>query len=195
MEHIISRLLEDYEHGKVTRRQLIRTLAVAAMATSTVSDAEAAAPANANSINHVSMQVADYTKTRDFYAGLLGMKISDDDGKTQCRLTFGDNILIPRNASSRPGGKVGVDHIAYTLANWDTDKTVKPAVEAELKRRGLNIRVTEGSFHVQDPDGFEVPSSQRSRRRQARNRPRTRNRPSCPIRIDSWQAGRDSRRT
>ena len=156
MEHIISRLLEDYEHGKVTRRQLIRTLAVAAVATSTVSDAEAAAPANAISINHVSMQVADYTKTRDFYAGLLGMKISDDDGKTQCRLTFGDNILIPRNASSRPGSKVGVDHIAYTLANWDTDKTVKPAVEAELKRRGLNIRVTEGSFHVQDPDGFEV---------------------------------------
>jgi catechol 2,3-dioxygenase-like lactoylglutathione lyase family enzyme len=155
MEHIISRLLEEYEHGKVTRRHLIRTLAVAAAA-STVKTAEAAAPANAISINHVSMQVADYTKTRDFYAGLLGMTISDDDGKTQCRLTFGDNILIPRNASSRPGGKVGVDHIAYTLANWDTDKSVKSAVEAELKRRGLNIRVTEGSFHVQDPDGFEV---------------------------------------
>lgn len=156
MEHIISKLLEEYEHGKVTRRQLIRTLAVAATATSTVKKAEAAAPANAISINHVSMQVADYAKTRDFYAGLLGMKISDDDGKTQCRLTFGDNILIPRNASSRPGGKIGIDHIAYTLANWDTDKAVKPAVEAELKRRGLNIRVTEGSFHVQDPDGFEV---------------------------------------
>jgi catechol-2,3-dioxygenase len=141
MEHIISRLLEEYEHGKVTRRHLIRTLAAAAAATSTATTAQAAAPANAISINHVSMQVADYTKTRDFYAGLLGMKISEDDGKTQCRLTF---------------GKAGVDHIAYTLANWDTDKTVKPAVEAELKRRGLNIRVTEGSFHVQDPDGFEV---------------------------------------
>jgi catechol 2,3-dioxygenase-like lactoylglutathione lyase family enzyme len=155
MEHIISRLLREYEDGRVTRRQLIRTLAVAATATSTVATAEAA-PANALSINHVSMQVADYTKTRDFYVGLFGMKVSDDDGKTQCRLTFGDNILIPRNASSRPGGKVGVDHIAYTLANWDSDKSIKPAVEAELKRRGLNIRVTEGSFHVQDPDGFEV---------------------------------------
>ena len=155
MEHIISKLLREYEHGHVSRRQLIRTLALAATASSTVGTADAA-PANAVSINHVSMQVADYTKTRDFYAGLLGMKVSDDDGKTQCRLTFGDNILIPRNASSRPGGKTGVDHIAYTLANWDTDKSVKPAVEAELKRRGLNIRVTEGSFHVQDPDGFEV---------------------------------------
>lgn len=155
MEHIISTMLREYEHGRVTRRQLIQTLALAATATSTVGTAEAA-PANAVSINHVSMQVADYTKTRDFYVGLFGMKVSDDDGKTQCRLTFGDNILIPRNANSRPGGKVGIDHIAYTLANWDTDKSVKPAVEAELKRRGLNIRVTEGSFHVQDPDGFEV---------------------------------------
>ena len=155
MEHIISQLLHEYEHGKVTRRQLIRTLALTATAASTVGTAEAA-PANAVSINHVSMQVADYTKTRDFYAGLFGMKVSDDDGKTQCRLTFGDNILIPRNATSRPGGKIGVDHIAYTLANWDTNKSVKPAVEAELKRRGLTIRVTEGSFHVQEPDGFEV---------------------------------------
>jgi hypothetical protein len=84
------------------------------------------------------------------------MKVTGDDGKTQCRLEFGNNILIARNASSRPGGKAGVDHIAYSLANWDTDKTVKPAVEAELKRRGLQVRTTEGSFHVQDPDGFEA---------------------------------------
>src|SRR4029434_7718583 len=156
MEHIISRLLEEYEHGKVTRRHLIRTLAAAAAATSNATTAQAAAPANALSINHVSMQVADYTKTRDFYAGLFGMKISDDDGKTQCRLTFGDNILIPRNASSRPGGKPGVDHIAYTLANWDSDTSVKPAVAAETQRRGPHMPVTEGSCHVQDPDGFEV---------------------------------------
>ena len=156
MEHIINTLLQDYERGKMTRRQLIQTLALTATAASRVSTAEAAAPANAIYINHVSMQVADYTKTRDFYAGLLGMKVTNDDGKTQCRLTCGENIVIARNASSRPGGKPGVDHIAYTLANWDTDRTVKPAVEAELKRRGLMIRTTEGSFHVQDPDGFEV---------------------------------------
>ena len=156
MEHIINRLLQEFERGNITRRQLIQTLAFTATAASTAGTAEAAAPANATYINHVSMQVADYTKTRDFYSGLFGMKVTEDDGKTQCRLTFGDNILIARNASSRPGGKAGVDHIAYTLANWDTDKTVKPAVEAELKRRGLNIRTTEGSFHVQDPDGFEV---------------------------------------
>jgi catechol 2,3-dioxygenase-like lactoylglutathione lyase family enzyme len=156
MEHIIGRLLHDYEHGKLTRRQLIQTLALTATAASAAETTVHAAPANATYINHVSMQVADYRKTRDFYTGLFGMKVTNDDGKTQCRLTFGDNIIIPRNAAARPGGKVGIDHIAYTLAGWDTDKSVKPAVEAELKRRGLMIRTTEGSFHVADPDGFEV---------------------------------------
>jgi catechol 2,3-dioxygenase-like lactoylglutathione lyase family enzyme len=154
MEHIIATLLQDFEQGKMTRRQLIQSLALTATAASTVGTAATADTpiAKVVYINHVSYQVADYTKTRDFYAGLFGMKVSDDDGK-QCRLTFGDNILIARN---RPSGTPKVDHIAYTLANWDTDKNVRPAVEAELKRRGLQIRTTEDSFHVQDPDGFQV---------------------------------------
>ena len=75
MEHIIGRLLHDCEHGKLTRRQLIQTLALTATAAS-AGPAQAAAPANAIYINHVSMQVADYRKTRDFYSGLFGMKVS-----------------------------------------------------------------------------------------------------------------------
>jgi len=159
MENIIAKLLQDFEQGKMTRRQLIQSLAIAATAASAATAtpaASAAAPAEgfvakATTINHVSYQVSDYKKVRDFYAGLFGMQVSRDDGM-QCRLSFGDNILIVRNRM--PAGKV--DHIAYTIANWDTDKSVKPAVEAELKRRGLQIRTTEGSFHVQDPEGFEV---------------------------------------
>jgi catechol 2,3-dioxygenase-like lactoylglutathione lyase family enzyme len=165
MEHIIARLLQDFEQGKMTRRQLIQGLALTATAAAAASAADAAASpvAQAVSINHVSYQVADYTKTRDFYAGLFGMKVSRDNGR-ECRLRFGDNILIARN---RPSGTPKVDHIAYTLANWDTDKKVKGAVEAELKRRGLKVRTTEPSaenrrfgeepsFIVEDPDGFMV---------------------------------------
>ena len=165
MEHIIARLLQDFEHGMMTRRQLIQSLALTATAASAASVAAAAVSpvAEAVSINHVSYQVADYTKTRDFYVGLFGMKVSRDNG-TECRLRFGDNILIARN---RPSGTPKIDHIAYTLANWDTDKRVKGAVEAELKRRGLKVRTTEPSaenrrageepsFMVEDPDGFQV---------------------------------------
>src|SRR2546426_12220293 len=110
MEHIIGKLLQDYERGTMTRRQLIQTLAFTATAAST---AQAAAPTNAIYINHVSMQVADYTKTRDFYAGLFGMKITNDE-KKQYRLTIvGNNLITPNDASS-PRGEKGVVHITAT---------------------------------------------------------------------------------
>ncbi len=154
MEGIIAKLLQDFEQGKMNRRQLIQSLALAATAASAAQAASVAPEgyvAKATAINHVSYQVSDYKKCRDFYSGLFGMQVSRDDGM-QCRLSFGNNILIVRNRT--PAKKV--DHIAYTIQNWDTDKSVKPAVEAELKRRGLKIRTTEGSFHVEDPEGFEV---------------------------------------
>ena len=119
----------------MTRRQLIKGLTLAATAAVSGVSAASAAPAQATgyvakalAFNHVSYQVSDYKKCRDFYAGLFGMKVSMDDGM-QCRLSFGENILIVRNRTPAPK----VDHIAYTLAGWDRDESVKPAVEAELK--------------------------------------------------------------
>ena len=157
MEHIIAKLLSDFEEGKMNRRQLIRSLAVAASAAAAAAPAVAAeGPAfKAVTVNHISYQVADYTKTRDFYKDLFGMNVSHDDGR-QCYMTFGDTFLLPRNA--RQGGTTPVprvDHIAYTIETWD-----KNYVEAELKRRGLTPRPdTENSFHVKDPDGFDLQIS------------------------------------
>jgi len=154
MEQIIAKLVNEFEQGKLTRRQLIQNLTIAAAAASTVSAVPAAAAEakvlNATNFNHVSYQVTDYAKTRDFYAGLFGMKVSEDDGK-QCRLSFGNNILIIRNRQPAPK----VDHIAYTIANWDQEKE---AMAAEVKRRGLKIVQgdTKTSLHVLDPDGFQV---------------------------------------
>src|SRR5256885_1793569 len=93
MEHIIGKLLQDYERGKMTRRQLIQTLALTATAASTVRTAEAAPPANAIYITLFSRRVADYRKPRVFYSGLLGMRVRKDYEKTRSRLLFGKNFL------------------------------------------------------------------------------------------------------
>ena len=155
MERIIATLLQQFEQGKLNRRQLIQSLTLAATAGAAATAVPAAAAAegkviNVTNINHVSYQVADYARTRDFYAGLFGMKVSEDDGK-QCRLSFGNNILVVRNRQPAPK----VDHIAYTIANWDQEKE---AIEAEVKRRGL--KVVQGdiktSLHILDPDGLGV---------------------------------------
>src|SRR5262245_64913950 len=111
MESIIAKLLQDFEQGKMTRRQLIQSLTFAATAASAAGavPASAAAPAEgyvakATAINHVSYQVSDYKKARDFYAGLFGMQVSRDDGM-KCGVSFGDNILIVLN-------RMSADHVA-----------------------------------------------------------------------------------
>jgi len=157
MEQIIDSLLNDFERGKMSRRQLVQVLAVGALAGS-AAPAMAAVPAaprklKALSVNHFVLAVPDYTKTRDFYSDLLGMKVSEDTGK-QCYLRFGDTLLTARN-SSQPDAKPYVTHVCYTLDKWDAD-----AVEAELNRRGLAPRTDMGggskSFHIKDPDGFDL---------------------------------------
>jgi hypothetical protein len=77
MEAIIAKLLQDFEQGKMSRRQLIRSLAVTASAAAAAAPAVAASPDEpafkAVTVNHISYQVADYAKTRDFYVGMFGM--------------------------------------------------------------------------------------------------------------------------
>ena len=161
MEHIIATLLNDFEHGKMTRRQLIQSLALTATAASAAGAAPLAAAAPAEgmkfkllTVNHVSYNVADYKKTRDFYTDLFDLKVTQDNGTSQCYLSFANTFIIPRNARGDRKPPL-VDHIAYTIDNWD-----KNVVEAELKRRGLEPRPdTENSFHVKDPDGFDLQIS------------------------------------
>lgn len=152
MEYLIDKLLGEFERGKITRRQLVRTLAMGAAATAPAATAESKG-FKAVTVNHLSYQVADYAKTRDFYADLLGMKVSQDNGR-QCYLSFGETFLLPRNG--RAGATTPrIDHVAYTIETWDKD-----AVEAELRRRGLEPRPdTADSFHVKDPDGFDLQIS------------------------------------
>ena len=154
MEQLIAKLLSDFEQGKMDRRQLIRSLALASVAAGAATPAAGAAEGRvlkATNINHVSYQVKDYAKTRDFLAGLFGMQVSEDDGK-QCRLTLGPNIFVVR---TRPTNTPRVDHIALTIENWDRDKE---AMAEDLHRRQIKIDRgdTKTSLHILDPDGFEI---------------------------------------
>src|SRR5271155_1753418 len=101
MESVIAKLIQDFEQGKMNRRQLIQSLSLAAVASAAAAPAAIAAgkPLEALYVNHISYSVNDYKKVRDFYVDLLGMKITEDDGK-QCRLLFGNNILIPRSRAN-----------------------------------------------------------------------------------------------
>jgi len=168
MEHIIASLLQDFEAGKMNRRQLIRSLSVAASAAAVVGVTPAsAASLNTVGINHISYRVANSSKTRDFYSGLLGLKVSNDTG-TKCRLDAGGVSFHVQPGEDEVTRRTPViDHIAYDIAN------TKDEILAQMKRLGIpqqhelnhppaksGKKKEEGnSVQVKDPDGFHVTLS------------------------------------
>ena len=97
--------------------------------------------------------------------------MQNDNGKTQATLRIGNvGGIIIRNrrqpaADAQPSQPVRptltgvINHISYGVQPWDTEK-----VKTELERRGLNPRPdmvgdTFKSFHVTDPDGWDLQIS------------------------------------
>lgn len=191
MESVIGRLLAEFEAGKMTRRQLIQSLAMAAaaapaaaMASQTSAPATAPAPWKTVALDHISYAVSDYKRSAAFYANLMGWEIRNDNGTSQATLDInGLGEVIIRNARrpasdapaapaapsaqpsqpARPPLTGVINHVSWGIEPWDTAK-----VEAELKRRGLNPRpdmVGEDfkSYHVLDPDGWDLQISNATR--------------------------------
>ena len=182
MESVIAGLLTDFERGKMTRRQLIQSLALAAAAAapvatvgaqtaSTIPAATGPAAFKTVWLDHISYAVTDYRKSTAFYRDLMGWEIRNDDGKQQCTMKIGDiGEIIIRNrrepAAGAPAGQSAqppvtgvINHVSYGIANWNTE-----GVKAELEKRGLKPRpdmVGDNfkSFHVKDPDGWDLQIS------------------------------------
>jgi len=109
-------------------------------------------------LDHIAFHVPDIHKEAAFYAALMGWKLLSDDGK--------EAVLDIGNWSTAvftlwPGERATVAGYCFVIDPWNT-KTV----EAELRKRGLNpIAENDGkgfeSFHVKDPDGFDLEIANR----------------------------------
>jgi catechol 2,3-dioxygenase-like lactoylglutathione lyase family enzyme len=218
MEAVIARLLNEFESGKLTRRQLVQTLALVAVGSPVASAVaqSAAAPGPVASpwktvwLDHISYAVSDYKRSVDFYTNLMGWEVQrgTDNGRQALLDINGIGGIIIRNARRQGQGQVAsgtagaagaantqssaassslppqsvsadsagrqnaaprppitgvINHISWGVQPWNTD-----AVKAELERRGLNPRpdmVGEDfkSFHVRDPDGWDLQISNQTK--------------------------------
>ena len=209
MESVVAALLRDFENGKLTRRQLVQTLALMAVGSpvaSAMAESAAAAPAKPAGtpwktvfLDHISFQVSDYKRSTEFYTDLMGWKVLKDTG-TQANIDInGIGGIIIRNRRNRPdaaasaGGQPGaqasdssaargaaaqasrppitgvIDHVSWGIEPWDTE-----TVRSELLKRGLTPREDTGgrgsmetspfkSFHVRDPDGWDLQISNQTK--------------------------------
>ena len=144
MKNTISKLLQTYENGKLSRRDLVQGLALLAAGAGTA----AAAGFQGNTLNHISIQVDNLQRSTDYYQRVFGCTVNKRQGNNQ--LVFGKGFLVLREG--KPPGKV--DHIAIGVDNFNKD-----TVSADLKMRGATPIDQQGGgfgFHVLDPDGLPL---------------------------------------
>jgi catechol 2,3-dioxygenase-like lactoylglutathione lyase family enzyme len=106
-------------------------------------------------LEHISFQVPDYRKEAAFYIALMGWKLRSDDGK-RAVLDIGNWGSAIFKSAPAEQTTVLVDGFGFAIDPWNAR-----TVEAELRKRDLNpIADNDGkgfeSFHVKDPDGFDV---------------------------------------
>ena len=183
MENFVANKVDEYRAGRISRRQLIETLTVAAATAYTAEGAKAAAADPTLKIalvNHISYTCPDFKQAADWYSRVFNL---DQIGasKTDVALPFGKKgdkpygvtandvplthlIIRTRDLDARPQNgreprrqpRALINHIAYTIADWDSNR-----VRAELKRLGYANPEVDGpySFHVVDVNGYDVQIS------------------------------------
>jgi catechol 2,3-dioxygenase-like lactoylglutathione lyase family enzyme len=171
--------LDEFEQGKISRRQLIETITLAATTVGAAGSADAAQAqigVTAAGINHVSYVCPNFRQAAEWYSKVFNLDqvgLKDNEvtlpfgkkGEQPYNVTAKDvplTFIICRtrdlnapaaNGQPRPKATNVVNHMAYTVADFDSAR-----VQAELKTLGVeNIRAAgANAIHMTDPFGYDV---------------------------------------
>lgn len=155
MDRNVDGLLRMYEGGSISRRDLVRSLALLALGLPLRGAAQTIQPPiRVTSLNHVTCFVPDVERSVAFYQELFGMPVLSDQG-IGINLSAGDGtqfLGIYRTNSGEPR----VDHICFGVEDFDIDR-----IMGILQSRGLqaNVRMRDGTvpeIYFTDPDGIRV---------------------------------------
>src|SRR6266853_3078969 len=127
MQLVIEKLLNDFEGGGLTRRQL--AAALAALVTGAAQAGPKDEGLKAVTLNHVTVRVPDVQKTSKFYQEFFGMPLKQHSDKTHI-LGIGKSFF----GIEQKGTPAGLDHYDFGIAGFGAD-----AVLEELKARNLKV--------------------------------------------------------
>ena len=183
MEGFVAQKLHEFENGKLSRRRLIQALtSVATAGASERANAQRSAPALQMAlVNHVSYTCPAFQQAADWYSKVFNLA-QVGTTKNSTVLPFGregeqpygvaardvplthlivrtpdQNRASEPGAPPRPKSQAAIDHICYTIADFDVDRVERRAEIAEHRDRRPSG--TENPPHVLDPFGFDVQIS------------------------------------
>lgn len=148
MEALISSLLNRFERGALSRRELVQGIAMLTAAGG-AAQAQDAGGIKAAKIDHVSIQVTDLPRAVAFYQKMFGLTVVSEDKPNEIvRLGVGRALVSLHHKS--PTGLV--DHFAIGVEKFNRD-----SVTRELKERGVTPEDNlDAGFHIKDPEGISV---------------------------------------
>jgi catechol 2,3-dioxygenase-like lactoylglutathione lyase family enzyme len=148
MEQTINTLVTQFEQGKLSRRQLVQGLLIAA---SSPAAAQAqSVPYPATGIDHVQITVADLNRTQQFYEKLFGAKVANRRA-TQMELHVGGSDYISPHTEA--GRIKPIDHFGLAVPNFSPE-TAAATVQRVVP--GTKVERTGAAVFIYDPDGVRV---------------------------------------
>jgi catechol 2,3-dioxygenase-like lactoylglutathione lyase family enzyme len=149
----VESLLNDFESGKLTRRQVAVSLAALAAGAlvSPLARGDDAGPQSfpAISVNHVTVHVPDLRRTSRFYQEFFQMPLRQQSPTVHI-LGVGSSFF---GIEQHDNGPAALDHYDFGIAHFNADQ-----IRAALRKRNLEIQDERSSesFKFRDPDGFLV---------------------------------------
>jgi glyoxylase I family protein len=143
-------LLDRYDAGRLSRRELLGAVAALVMPRPQANAAPAIGVAK--QINHVTLYVRDVERSRAFYQRLFGMPVLTQP-PPGVNLAVGTGFLglYPTESGQQPR----LDHVCFGLDGFDADgiqrKLAAERVEATIRARGDTKEL-----YFADPDGIRV---------------------------------------
>ena len=149
MKEHIERMVDDFESGRLSRRQLVGYLTAAALAgAARPSVAAEQGTFQATGVDHLALTVTDIDRSRRFYERHLGLTTTSCS-ENQCFLSCGRDFL----ALFR-GSQPGLHHFSFAIEGYRPGDAVARLEAADLAPRRRGNRV-----YFDDPDGLEVQVS------------------------------------
>jgi catechol 2,3-dioxygenase-like lactoylglutathione lyase family enzyme len=154
METIVSDLVDRFEQGSLSRRELVQGLAMlAAGGAASAHAAQADLDFKAATIDHVSVQVVDLQRSVAFYQRMFDFSVvSQEQPRGIVRLGNGRVLISLNNGSPAPR----IDHFAIGIPRFTRDLGMR-----HFTQRGATpLEGDYAGFHIKDPDGINVQVSQ-----------------------------------
>ena len=149
MEAMISRLLDGFERGALSRRELVQGLAMLAAAGGSSAVQAQESGLKGVKIDHVSIQVNDLPRAIAFYQKIFGFTILSEDKPNEI-VRLGSSKVVVSLHHKNPTAIV--DHFAIGVEKFNRE-----TVTQQLKALGADPHENlDAGFHIKDPEGMSV---------------------------------------